>query len=548
MNFKLHTYFFFLTILLYSNWTISQKSNNKSSKEIDSLMVIALTNDIYDIKQTFDLLKKAQFIAKKNKNYEKEISVLNELSKLTLNYKHDFKEASSYINRIRSIALENNNNPKYLASYHNGLGVLYFNDRTDRKRASKEFKTAIRILEKNKLKPNHYHLNNYAVALYTDQKYEEAITYLKLALNQYKPEEEIVPNSDFPGMVSMNIGICFAYQKELDSAEVYLKKCVEIALKNESYEDLYKAYTYLGVFYQENDNNQEALKIFNKIVGSEDKFQNEYRTKAQLYEGLANALAQLNDFKNAYKYRAIQQLYEDTIKSFDLNKQAFMMEYHSELDSLKQSKQLIELNSKITEGQLTKRYYLMFLLATLFLSAFGFLLFKIKKTKELNKITLENEKLEKQKLKQEAEINLLKSQETITSKNIQLSIRDNELEQIKTSLQNHLDKSTDPQFDDLKKFLRLAKTSEKRNEQLRFLDDLVRNTNNVFYKKLKSKHPDLTQSELKLSLLINLNLSSNELTEMFNISLSSLNTKRYRLRKKLNISKSDSLEQYLINL
>src|SRR5690606_16041159 len=113
-------------------------------------------------------------------------------------------------------------------------------------------------------------------------------------------------------------------------------------------------------------------------------------------------------------------------------------------------------------------------------------------------------------------------------------------------LQNHLEKSTDPQFDDLKKFLRLAKSSEKRNDQLKFLDELVKNTNNVFYKKLKEKHSNLTQSELKLSLLINLNLSSNELTEMFNISLSSLNTKRYHLRKKLSLSNSDSLEDYLI--
>src|SRR5690606_25953565 len=233
----------------------------------------------------------------------------------------------------------------------------------------------------------------------------------------------------------------------------------------------------------------------------------------------ANVMSEISNFEKAYEYREVQHLFEDTIKSFDINKQMLTMEYNLELDSLKQSKKLLELNSKLIKGQLTKKYYLMLLLATIFLSGFGFLLFRIKKTKELNKITLENERLEKERLKQDAEIKLLKSQETITSKNIQLSIRDNELEQLKTSLQNHLDKSTDPQFDDLKKFLRLTKSSEKRNEQLKFLDEIVKNTNNIFYKKLKTKHPDLTQSELKLSLLINLNLSSNELIEMFNISL-----------------------------
>lgn len=537
---------FLILVCLFAIQAVAQKSNGKKSKEIDSLMAIALNNDIFDLKNSFDLLNRALSIAKKTNNYDKEISILNELSKLTLNYKHDFEEASNYVHEIKLIA-NKTQNPKYLADYHNGLGVLYFSDRTDKKRAGEEFKKAIKILDDNDLKPNHYHLNNYGIALYTDQKYAKAITYLKMALEQYNPENEVLSAEKFQVMVSMNIGICFAYEKKLDSAEIYLKQCVELSLKSNSYEDIYKSYTYLGVFYQENGKNQLAIEAFEKVIGTEYKFQEEYRTKAQLYEGLANALAALNDFEKAYKYRSIQHQYEDTIQSFDLNRQVFMLEYQAELDSLKQSKKVIKLNSEITKGQLTKRYYLMLLLATVFLSGFGFLLFRIKKTKELNRISLENEMLEKERLKQEAEIELLKSQETITSKNIQLSIRDHELDQLKTSLQNHLEKSTDPQFDDLKKFLRLAKASEKRNDQLKFLDELVKNTNNVFYKKLKEKHSNLTQSELKLALLINLNLSSNDLIEIFNISLSSLNTKRYRLRRKLNLSKSDVLEDYLMN-
>ena len=530
-----------------TNFLIGQKTFEQTSKEIDSLLKKATNKTELDIKQSFKLLNRALDLAEETNNFDKEIAVIDELSRFSLAYNHDIEEANRYISRIKKIAEKTNNNPKYLAEYHNALGVMYFNNRTDRERACKELRTSIKILEKNKLKPNKNHLNNYGIALWTEKKYDEALKYLKLSLANYNSGKEKDERNEFPIMISMNIGICYSYLNQMDSSEYYLKQCLAYSLDKGTIADVYKSYTYLAVFYQENGRNELAETTFLKVKGKENQFLGEYHTKAQLYEGLANALSELGRFKDAYLNREIQHLYEDTIQSFDINKQLLTIEYNVELDSLKQGKQLLELNSKISEAQLTKKYYLMLLLATLFLSGFGLLLFRIRKTKQLNRISLEKELLEKERVKQEAEIELLKSQETIASKTIQLSIRDQELDKLKTSLQHHLDKSRDPQFDDLKKFLRLAKASEKRNDQLKFLDELVKNTNNVFYKKLKENHPNLTQSELKLSLLINLNLSSNDLIEIFNISLSSLNTKRYRLRKKLNLSNSDSLEDYLMN-
>jgi Tfp pilus assembly protein PilF/DNA-binding CsgD family transcriptional regulator len=537
----------FIFVCISSSFTIGQKSFEQSSKEIDSLLKKATNKNELDIKRSFELLNKALVLAEETNNFDKEITVINELSRFSLTYKHDLQEANSYINRIKKILQKTDNNPKYLAEYHNLLGVIYFNNRTDRKRAYKEFKTAITILDNNNIKPNKNHLNNYGIALWTEKRYDEALKYLKRSLTNYNSGNEKDEHNEFPIMISMNIGICYSYLNQMDSSEYYLKQCLEFSLDKGTIADIYKSYTYLAVFYQENGRNELAESTFLKVKGKENQFQGEYHKKAQLYEGLANALSELGKFKEAYINREIQHQYEDTIKSFDINKQILTIEYKAELDSLQQGKELVELNSKISQAQLTKKYYLMLLLATLFLSGFGFLLFRIRKTKQLNRISLEKELLEKERVKQEAEIELLKSQETIASKTIQLSIRDQELDKLKTSLQHHLDKSTDPQFDDLKKFLRLAKASEKRNDQLKFLDELVKNTKNVFYIKLKEKHSNLTQSELKLSLLINLNLSSNDLIEIFNISLSSLNTKRYRLRKKLNLSNSDSLEDYLMN-
>ena len=137
--------------LFFTNVVIGQKSFEKASKEIDSLLKKATNKNPLDIKKSFLLLNQALELAEETKNYDKEISVINELSRFALTYKHDLQEAIRYVNRIKVILKKTNNNPKYLAEYHNSLGVIYFNNRTDRERACKELRTSINILEKNKL-------------------------------------------------------------------------------------------------------------------------------------------------------------------------------------------------------------------------------------------------------------------------------------------------------------------------------------------------------------------------------------------------------------
>jgi len=67
-----------------------------------------------------------------------------------------------------------------------------------------------------------------------------------------------------------------------------------------------------------------------------------------------------------------------------------------------------------------------------------------------------------------------------------------------------------------------------------------------FYYKLSIAHPELTSNDKKLCAFLRLNMSTREIATLTNQSVSSLETARTRLRKKLNISnKSISLPEYL---
>jgi DNA-binding CsgD family transcriptional regulator len=62
-----------------------------------------------------------------------------------------------------------------------------------------------------------------------------------------------------------------------------------------------------------------------------------------------------------------------------------------------------------------------------------------------------------------------------------------------------------------------------------------------FFERLLKKFPRLTPNELKLCAYLRMNLSTKEIAQMLNISAESVTTKRYRLRKKLNLEKDDNL-------
>ena len=69
-----------------------------------------------------------------------------------------------------------------------------------------------------------------------------------------------------------------------------------------------------------------------------------------------------------------------------------------------------------------------------------------------------------------------------------------------------------------------------------------------FQAKLEMTFPDLTEQEKRLATLLRLNLSSKEIASLMNINTKSVEIARYRLKKKMNLPKGDSLIQFINNL
>ncbi|WP_418262693.1 triple tyrosine motif-containing protein [Flavobacterium faecale] len=69
-----------------------------------------------------------------------------------------------------------------------------------------------------------------------------------------------------------------------------------------------------------------------------------------------------------------------------------------------------------------------------------------------------------------------------------------------------------------------------------------------FLKKVKEAHPSLTANDLRLCAYLRLNLSSKEIAPLLNISVRSVEIKRYRLRKKMDLTHEQGLVEYILTV
>ncbi|WP_420319771.1 triple tyrosine motif-containing protein [Flagellimonas sp.] len=157
------------------------------------------------------------------------------------------------------------------------------------------------------------------------------------------------------------------------------------------------------------------------------------------------------------------------------------------------------------------------------------------------------------KAKNEKEIIKLKNQqlkEEFKNKSNELAastmsiIKKNELlskvkEELATSSENQ---------DSVKSIIGIIDKNLKQNDDWELFQEAFNNADRKFLKKLKNAHPNLSPNDIRLCAYLRLNLSSKEIAPMFNISPRSVEIKRYRLRKKMNLSHDDNLVDYILKL
>ena len=100
----------------------------------------------------------------------------------------------------------------------------------------------------------------------------------------------------------------------------------------------------------------------------------------------------------------------------------------------------------------------------------------------------------------------------------------------------------------IKQVIKIIDRNLNNNDDWHTFEEAFNNADKDFLKKIKALHPVLTSNDLRLCAYLRLNLSSKEIAPLLNISARSVEVKRYRLRKKMELEHESSLTNYILDI
>ncbi len=108
---------------------------------------------------------------------------------------------------------------------------------------------------------------------------------------------------------------------------------------------------------------------------------------------------------------------------------------------------------------------------------------------------------------------------------------------------------TASEMERLKSLKTLSRTLESEIENKENWDQFLlyfNQTHQDFIHQLQTKHPNLTQNDLRMCALTRLNMSNRDMATLLNISITGIEKSRYRLKKRLDLTVDDDLSRYLM--
>ena len=131
----------------------------------------------------------------------------------------------------------------------------------------------------------------------------------------------------------------------------------------------------------------------------------------------------------------------------------------------------------------------------------------------------------------------------LVRKNDMLQAIDTEMEELYKSVRTDADTSAiKKKVSDIRRNIRTHMTDDSNWDKFEENFNLVYDN---FTQKLMEQFPDLKKNDLKLCVYLRMGLSSKEMASLLNTSVRSIETARYRLRKKLNIGSGDNLLEFI---
>ena len=469
------------------------------------------------------------------------------------------------------IAIQSNDNLLIARSYIKLGSYLIMIGSYDE--ALKNFLTSLKIAQENKLQYEEFvSLSDLGVIQDRIEKFDNALKYYFDALNIYNKSIAVgKPMKDIHNIQGLynNIGNIYLSKDELNMAEQYYQKGLIISEQKQDYSNIGNICNNLGKLEDQRKNFDKAYSYLLKSLEARQK-NNEKSGIAKSYYSLANHYFMMQQNAKALEYAKMSFALSSELNELLSKKisSMFLFQIYQKLGDYKQALQYHVIYQQVSDSlindtkiqeltrlqmqydyaktekdndikrQKTKMRYIISLSVVTSLSIILALLFFLARNRA-KRIKLEKEKLEKDMLIKNKELttNVL----YLLQKNELINSITSRLLKLKTNLKEENIAPVQKIIFDLQSI-----TEKEVWEEFEYR---FQNVHEEFYQNLKKKFPDLSPSEIKLAAFLRLNMNTKEIASITNQSVNSLETARYRLRKKLGITNQEvNLVNFLLDI
>lgn len=382
--------------------------------------------------------------------------------------------------------------------------------------------------------------NNLGIIYQREKDVNKAIEYYNKGIELAEKTSE---ESEIFAMLFNNLSSVLLDMNKTTEALSPMEEALKIRLKNKDRAGEASSYKMIARYHTILNNNQEAREYLNKAFSIAKEIGNN-SLKAEICNDIYNNYQLLNQSDSALKYHILLMELNDIMNKDEALKELTRIELTAQFE---QQDLIRQANQKRKE----LRYFiagLVLFLTVIILTLLYFLLWgrmkRLKLEKKNVQLVSKNLELEKTTLGQELEI---RNKELTT--NVMHQIQQNELvNEITQKLQNF---SKTLRKEDQHLILGFVSGLKKTRNTAVWNEFEVRfqQVHNEYYDKLNLINPDLTTNDRRLCAFLRLNMSTKEIASITGQSIRSIEVARTRLRRKLNLTNSDTgLVEFLSQL
>ncbi|WP_299098390.1 tetratricopeptide repeat protein [uncultured Winogradskyella sp.] len=376
--------------------------------------------------------------------------------------------------------------------------------------------------------------------------YKLALTHQNKSLSIFK----LLKDSTGLAISNENIGSIYEDLEHYEKAKSYFKKAKRFS--NYCNSDIrINIINNLGDVNRKTGNFDKAIRYTNQALKLSKTTKNESQLESALKD-LSRTYAELGDYKRAYEYLNNQSVVnEQELKRKNIEVVS-TMEVLYEVN--KKEAQLQLLNK---QNQINKVRQYIILVCTLFIIlalTLAFLYWKKRRKHEkrileyrqqLLQVDLDKKTAEEIALKKEIETKV----SSLTNYSLIIAHKNKLLSDVSKTLFKLKDRNINLVKSKLKELIKEIDTDLANHNEWTELMGYFGQIHPEFFENIKQiTSVKLSSSEMRLAMLLRLNLSSKEIANILHITPDSVRIARYRLRKKLPINSKDDLQSFLQNL